>query len=156
LATTRARVSRIEILVRRMHQRLFWLATALVFAPCCVRAQTQAAAPVETTSAPTSILRPGDLVKLKIWREPDLSGEFPVGTDGVVVFPKIGGYNVTGETAETLKGKVITAYQRVLRSPSIEFTPLRRVTGFGAVREPGVYPIGLLIDRKSVRLKSSQ
>src|SRR5438067_3107354 len=126
-----------------MHRRVFWPAIALVFAPCCLRAQTQTAAPVETTSATTSILRPGDLVKLKIWREPDLSGEFPVGTNGVVVFPKIGGYNVTGETAETLKDKVITAYQRVLRNASIEFTPLRRVTVFGAVRKPGLYPIDL-------------
>ena len=45
-----------------MHRRVFWLAIALIFAPCCVRAQTQAAVPVETTSATTSVLRPGDLV----------------------------------------------------------------------------------------------
>src|SRR4051812_13997237 len=118
----------------------FLMITLASFASGALHAQRQAA-PVE--SARPDMLRPGDLIRLKIWREPDLSGEFPVGPDGTVVFPKIGSYKVTGETAETLKDKVITAYQKVLRNASIEFTPLRRVSVFGAVRKAGLYPVDL-------------
>jgi protein involved in polysaccharide export with SLBB domain len=120
--------------------RNLFVLTFVLLAPCALAAQTQAA-PVD--SARLDVLRPGDLIRLKIWREPDLSGEFPVGPDGVVIFPKIGSYKVYGETPETLKDRVLTAYQKVLRNSSIEFTPLRRVTVFGAVRKPGLYPVDL-------------
>src|SRR6476469_7553495 len=36
------------------------------------------------------ILQPGDLVRRKSWREPDLSGDYRVDENGVAVFPKIG------------------------------------------------------------------
>ncbi len=112
----------------------------VVLVPRAPVAQAQSA-PRDTVRA--EVLRPGDLIRLKIWREPDLSGEFPVGTDGSVVFPKIGAYKVYGETPESLKDKVLTAYQKVLRNSSIEFTPLRRVSVFGAVRKAGLYPVDL-------------
>jgi polysaccharide export outer membrane protein len=143
------RISAINVdrrFLRRRMPRLVKVCTLLVFTcslwltPRALFAQSQAA-PTETARA--DVLRPGDLIRLKIWREPDLSGDFPVGTDGVVVFPKIGSYKVYGETPETLKEKVLTAFQKVLRNSSIEFTPLRRVTVFGAVRKAGLYPVDL-------------
>ena len=40
-----------------------------------------------STGPPERQLRPGDVIRLDIWREPDLSGEFLVDEAGVVVFP---------------------------------------------------------------------
>lgn len=87
------------------------------------------------------LLRPGDLIRLRIWREPDLSGDFLVDVDGIIVFPMIGPYQVTNESPESLKEKLVTAYQEYLRNPSIDVLPMRRVNILGAVRSPGLYPI---------------
>lgn len=90
---------------------------------------------------PSLALQPGDVVRLQIWREPDLSGEFPVDNNGIVTFPKLGPLNVTAETAETLRSKLVAAYQEYLRNPSIEVTMLRRINVLGAVKTPGLYPV---------------
>jgi polysaccharide export outer membrane protein len=86
-------------------------------------------------------LHPGDVVRLQIWREPDLSGDFPVDQNGVVTFPKLGPINVSAESTESLRSRLITAYQEFLRNPSIEVILLRRVNILGAVKTPGLYPV---------------
>jgi len=86
-------------------------------------------------------LVPGDVIRLRIWREPDLSGEFPVDADGVVVFPKIGAQRVTGESQEALRARLIALYSEYLRNPSIEVTFLRRINVLGAVRQPGLIAV---------------
>lgn len=86
-------------------------------------------------------LQPGDVVRLQIWREPDLSGEFLVDQSGIVTFPMLGSVLVATESALSLKARLVKAYQVFLRNPSIEVTHLRRVVIVGAVKAPGVYPL---------------
>ena len=86
-------------------------------------------------------LRPGDVVKLWVWREEEMTGEFPVPENGVIVFPKIGPWKVVGKSTTTLKEELLAEYLKYLRNPSIEVTFLRRVSVLGAVREPGLYPV---------------
>lgn len=90
-------------------------------------------------SEPT--LRPGDVITLRIWREPDLSGEFQVNEDGEVVFPRIGPMEVTGRSPAEVKAELLEEFSETLRNPSIEITLLRRITVAGEVREPGVYTV---------------
>jgi polysaccharide export outer membrane protein len=85
------------------------------------------------------VLRPGDRVRLKVWREPDLSGEFVVDEDGVVVFPKVGRLNVQKISTDSLKALLIARYAESLRSPSVEVTVLRKLNVLGAVKNPGLY-----------------
>jgi protein involved in polysaccharide export with SLBB domain len=87
------------------------------------------------------VLRPGDQIRLAIWREPDLSGDFQVNESGEVVFPKIGSVQVTSLSPDSLKRTLLAAYSTYLRNPSIEITLLRRVQVLGAVRSPGLYPV---------------
>jgi polysaccharide export outer membrane protein len=83
--------------------------------------------------------QPGDKVRLKIYREPDLSGEFTVPEDGTVDFPKIGSVKVNRLSTDSLRALLIAQYSRSLRDPAIEVTVLRRVSVTGAVRNPGFY-----------------
>ena len=85
------------------------------------------------------VLRPGDRVRLKVWREPDLSGEFVIDEDGIVVFPKVGRLDVHQISTDSLKSLLISRYAESLRSPSVEVTVLRRVNVLGSVRNPGLY-----------------
>ena len=99
------------------------------------------AASANSDAAANAILYPGDLVRLKIWREPDLSGDFGVDERGQAVFPKIGSVHVTDITTDSLRRLLIATYTQYLRDPSIEVTMLRRVTVLGAVKNPGLYPV---------------
>lgn len=85
------------------------------------------------------LLRPGDRVRLKVWREPDLSGDFDVHEDGIVVFPKVGRLDVQQISTDSLKSLLLTRFAVSLRSPSVEVTVLRRVNVLGSVRNPGLY-----------------
>ena len=85
------------------------------------------------------VLRPGDRVRLKVWREPDLSGEFVIDEDGIVVFPKIGRLDVLKISTDSLKTFLIARYAASLRSPSVEVTVLRKLNILGAVKNPGLY-----------------
>jgi protein involved in polysaccharide export with SLBB domain len=86
-------------------------------------------------------LGPGDGLRLRIFREPDLSGEYVVDDRGVVVLPKIGEYKVTGVPADSVRGVIRTALKQFLVGESIEITPFRRVAVTGAVLKPGLYPV---------------
>lgn len=97
--------------------------------------------PAIAASDSANLLRPGDLIRLKIWREPDLSGDFAVDQMGTVVLPKLGPMTVTKQSPESLRERLITAYQVYLNHPSIDVMFLRRVQVLGAVRNPGLYPV---------------
>src|SRR4051812_35889186 len=64
------------------------------------------------------MLRSGDIVRLRIWREPDLSGEFVIDEQGVVVFPKVGPIRVLGTSSDALRDTLVKSYQVFLRNPS--------------------------------------
>ena len=84
-------------------------------------------------------LRPGDQIRLRIWREPDLSGDFTVDQQGVVVLPRIGPIQVQNRLPDSLRSYLRTAFATYLRNPSVDVTILRKVTIDGAVGKPGVY-----------------
>jgi protein involved in polysaccharide export with SLBB domain len=93
---------------------------------------------VQSSGAP---LHPGDRIRLKIWREPDLSGEYDVDESGQAVFPKVGALKVTGMSPAGLKDTLVRSYQVFLRNPAVEVRLLRRVNILGAVRTPGLYQV---------------
>jgi protein involved in polysaccharide export with SLBB domain len=95
--------------------------------------------PVRAPEAASVVLRPGDRVQLKVWREPDLSGDFFIDEKGIVVFPMVGRLDVQKISTDSLKALLIARYAVSLRSPSVEVTVLRRVNVLGSVRNPGLY-----------------
>ena len=84
---------------------------------------------------------PGDLIELRIWREPDMSGEYLVSRLGVAVFPRLGEIKVSEHTPETLQTLLAREYRRYLRNPSIEVIVRRRVEIGGAVRNGGLFHV---------------
>ena len=116
-------------------------ALAALVAAAPLHAQDSAPAPATTAAHGSAVLRPGDVLRLRIWREPDLSGEFSVDQHGTVVFPKLGARRVTDLTTDSLQAALVRDYSVYLRNPSIEITVMRRVNVLGAVKLPGVYPV---------------
>jgi polysaccharide export outer membrane protein len=117
-----------------MHRTLSALLLAAITLPAASWGQ-------EADEAPESKLVPGDVIRLNIWREPDLTGEFLVQGDGTAVLPKVGPVLVTGYTPSALKTHLVEEYSKTLRNPSIEVIVLRRILISGEVLREGVYPV---------------
>jgi protein involved in polysaccharide export with SLBB domain len=109
-----------------------------VRSPQLVAAQDASAGPSKVVNA---VLQPGDLIRLKIWREPDLSGEYRLDENGVATFPKIGPLAVGRLSTDSLKTLLVSSYSRYLQEPSVEVTFLRRVNVLGEVKSPGLYDV---------------
>ena len=107
------------------------------------RLQAQAA-PAQSglsATAQTNSLRPGDMIRTAIWREPDLSGEFQVDEDGSVVLPLLGKTSVSGVPEDKLREQLQEAYGKFLVNTAVNVTLLRRVNVLGEVRVPGQYTV---------------
>src|SRR5256885_15464186 len=82
---------------------------------------------------PDDALRPGDVVRLRIYREPDLSGEFPVNEQGVVAFPRLGEIRISEWPADSIRTRLTKSFGEFLREPVVEVTLLRRIAIYGFV-----------------------
>ncbi len=111
------------------------LAFLLFPRPLVAQATPDASAPAST------VLQPGDVLGIEIWREPDLSGQFLVNEDGTVTLPMLGDRRVIGIAVPALRDELISAYRDQLRNPSISITPLRRVYVLGEVNRPGLHAV---------------
>ena len=86
-------------------------------------------------------LLPGDVVRVQIWREEDLSGEFQVDEQGAVVLPLLGRKEVSGISQERLRDQLTEGYAQYLVNTAVNVTLLRRVNVLGEVRIPGQYTV---------------
>ena len=77
-------------------------------------------------------LRAGDVVRVRVWREPDLSGDFIVDEYGRISLPLLGNREALGESSETLQKKLQDAYAATLKDPSVQVVFLRRVAVQGS------------------------
>jgi polysaccharide export outer membrane protein len=116
-----------------MRRRLFALLLSLVAAAPLAGQATAPASPA------TFALKPGDVVEVFLWREQELSGEFPVDERGNVVLPVIGSRAVTGAPWPEVRDSLLAAYARELRDQSVRLTPKRRILVLGFVQKPGAY-----------------
>lgn len=76
-----------------------------------------------------------------MWREPDLSGDFPINEAGVAVLPKIGPVDVTSASTTALQATITHDLGAFLTHPAIDVMFLRRVQVVGAVEKPGLYHV---------------
>ena len=124
-----------------MAPRFRWL-LCVALGGACAAPPTPDPQPARLAIQPADMsapLRPGDLIRLRIWREPDFSGDFTVDENGVVVLPRLGEVTVGAEQPESLKARLVREYRTFLSHPSVEVVFLRRVQILGAVQKPGLY-----------------
>jgi polysaccharide export outer membrane protein len=86
---------------------------------------------------------PGDRIKVTVYGERDLSGEFEVGDVGSIAFPLVGDIPATGATIQELEQAITDKLsQGFLVSPrvNVEVVNYRPFFILGEVRRPGSYP----------------
>ncbi|MFL5575970.1 MAG: polysaccharide biosynthesis/export family protein [Gemmatimonadaceae bacterium] len=97
------------------------------------------ARPAPAAGSTKFTLRSGDSVRVRIWREPDLSGAFPVIEPGVVTLPKLGLLEVAGRDPDSLRAAILAGYAKYLVNSSMEVVFVHRVQVVGEVRKPNLY-----------------
>lgn len=86
-------------------------------------------------------LEPGDIVRLSISREAEMSGDYPVDEMSRAALPLIGVLSVQGIPADRLRQDIVSAYEEQLRNQTISVIFLRRVRVLGEVKNPGLYHV---------------
>jgi polysaccharide biosynthesis/export protein len=120
------------------------LAAIALALPARARAQTPIPAPAVDTTQRRDVgaLRPGDVLKIVVFRDKELSNEYPIDARGYVQIPGLGVIQVAGldptEVSDRLK---LALVERGFARPEISVQPLIRVSVLGEVRAPNVYPV---------------
>jgi polysaccharide export outer membrane protein len=113
-------------------------------APAPGNVQTASATPPRPASVTSDyVLGPGDKLRLTVYGETDLSGEFTIDGSGYARLPLIGQTRAAGYTARQLEQVIAGTLARgYLKSPrvSVEIATYRPFYVIGAVNRPGQYP----------------
>jgi protein involved in polysaccharide export with SLBB domain len=108
---------------------------ALVGAPRLIPAQSPVGAPV------ASALNPGDVVRITVWRKPDLSGDFVIAGDGTLTHPLYREVRVTGIPIEAVEARIREFLTKLEANPQFVVEALLRVAVSGEVRQPNLYTL---------------
>jgi protein involved in polysaccharide export with SLBB domain len=103
------------------------------------RAEVSPAEPSE----PSYILGPSDRVRLKVYGEQDISGEYEIDTNGYISVPLAGRVKAAGLNTRQLEKAVASALSRgLLRDPRVnaEVATYRPFFILGEVKKAGEYP----------------
>lgn len=96
----------------------------------------------DTIARPTGTLRSGDLIKLRIYRDSELSGQYLIDALGNVQIAGLGVVRAAGLNPTQLSEHLVDALrERGFRTPEIALQVLIRVSVLGEVRTPGLYPV---------------
>lgn len=88
-------------------------------------------------------LGPGDGIRVLVFGESDLSGDFNISTNGTVALPLVGQVQAAGRTPSELAADIVRALSPdYLRDPrvSVEVLQYRPFFILGEVKAPGSYP----------------
>jgi len=89
------------------------------------------------------VLGSGDQLKITVFGETDLSGQYEIDGSGIVAFPLVGEVKAAGGTARDLEKRIKTKLSDgYLKNPtvSIEVLTYRPFFILGEVKRPGSYP----------------
>ena len=115
---------------------------ALVFMPAALTAQAEPPPVVDTTAPSVGVMRAGDALRIVVYKEKDLSGEFLIDSRGQLQMPGVGVIQAAGLDPQQIKDRLREAMlQRGLIAPDISVQPLIRVSVLGEVRAPALYPV---------------
>jgi polysaccharide export outer membrane protein len=130
------------------------LSAACLLALCVACASGADPVPADAADAPQVALEdyrlgPGDRLRVIVFNEADLSGEFVVSPAGAISYPLVGEFFAQGKTMAEFAGGLTEALRRYVRQPnvSVEVLNYRPFFILGEVGEPGTYPysVGLTV-----------
>lgn len=122
------------------------LAALLALSGCALASRGETVPAVDQTAVAVgaSSLGPGDVIEVRVYGEPELSGVYQVGPEGEVTFPLCQRVGVGGLTANGAASKLRTCLSDgFMRDPQVsvlvkEYNS-KKVFVFGEVQKPGTF-----------------
>ena len=100
--------------------------------------------PLPSAAAGPYVLGPGDVLTIRIYDQPQLSGDFTIDDSGMIDMPLLGLQRAGGRTTDALAGTIAGSLQQknLLLHPSVaaEISHYRPFYILGEVNTPGQYP----------------
>jgi len=115
------------------------LAALVIAGAISLAAPVRAQAPATAAASSTTMLNPGDVVRITVWRKPELSGDFVVARDGTLSHPLLREVRVTGIPVELVDARIREFLMTLEANPQFVIEPLLRVAVSGEVRTPNLY-----------------
>jgi len=109
-------------------------------------AATQPDAPTRTARADeTFIIGNDDVLAINVWKEPDLSKQIPVRSDGKISLPLIGDIQAAGRTPAQLEIDITDRLKSFITDPQVAVIVQQinslKFNILGQVTKPGSYPL---------------
>ena len=104
------------------------------------------AAPPADNPADNYVLGPNDRVRLKVYGEPDIAGEYEIDSSGQISVPLAGHIRAAGLTTKQLERAIASALSKgIVRDPrvNVEIALYRPYYILGEVKKSGEYPYRL-------------
>jgi polysaccharide export outer membrane protein len=126
-----------------LSRRFFWLVAFALLAAGAARAQAPAAA----TSANEYRLGAGDVVRITVYQNPDLTLETRIGEAGTISYPLLGSVRIGGSTVAMAEKTIADGLRsgNFVKQPQVSLvvTQVRgnQASVLGQVNKPGRYPI---------------
>jgi polysaccharide export outer membrane protein len=97
--------------------------------------------PLTADSAGPLTLRPGDIVKIQVFGHEELSGEYPVDENHILLLPIIGEITVRDMPVPELRRRIRAEFGQLYTQSFVSIVPLFRVAVLGEVTRPGLYSV---------------
>ena len=96
----------------------------------------------DTVVRSVGVLRGGDALKIVVYRDKELTGEYLIDSRGELQIPGLGVVQAAGLDPSQVKDSLRAALlQRGFTNPEISVQPLIRVSVLGEIRSPALYPV---------------
>jgi len=113
--------------------------------PVVTGATAKPAAEAKPATAEEYRIGPQDLVRIDVWKEPDISRTIPVRPDGKISLPLMNDVQAAGLTAMELAASIREGLTKYITNPQVTVTVTeinsRRIYVTGEVMRPGAQPL---------------
>jgi polysaccharide export outer membrane protein len=91
--------------------------------------------PIDTNT----VLHPGDVVRVTVWRNLEMSGDFAVGQNGALLHPLYQAVPIAGVPLQEVDKRLRQFLTKYESDPQIVVIPLLHITVAGEVSKPSLY-----------------
>jgi len=106
----------------------------------------EAAPPVGAPVDPRAyVVGPQDILYIRVWREPELSGGVSVGPEGSIMLPLVGQVKAVGLTPHQLGARLVEEFGKFVNRPEVmvyvQAVNSKKIMVSGEVNKPGAFPL---------------
>lgn len=110
------------------------------------KAETNSAAATQTPGNDSEYkIGPQDVLRIDVWKEPEISRTVPVRPDGKISLPLLNDVQAAGSTPIQLTGVIIEGLKKYITSPQVTVSVTeinsRRIYVMGEVTRPGAFAL---------------